>query len=585
MFRETTAPGDLSLYHPIRLNLRLTGISNRLGIVIASERELIIVWALAFAVYLPAIWWGVPHATHPLGVHSWEIDAVTGMQTLSELHNLLIEAKPDWYLAYPLFHYLVLGALYAPYFLFLYVTGGMSQPTASYPFGFADPVEALKHLTLIGRALTVLMAAGVVVNAYLAAKAVWDKQTARLTAIAAALPTTMVFYARTGNLEVPMLFWMSAAILVLARSLTSGLTVGRAVCLGIFASLAVATKDAAYGALLIGLVLLVLIHIRRGTPRTERSDWWKAPAALLLSCCVVFAFASGLAIFPQRFAGHLQFVNNFEKTFFNVVHLDLLRPKTLAGYVTLIGDAGLQLVYALGPVLLITGLFGLAVTWRTTMFTKVLSLMMIGHIILVILPVRHMQYRYIVFPVFAFAFLVARALALGLRQKRQWLAVSTLTAAIIGFGWVGARAIDLTYQMMFDARYDAGDWLAAHVEPGDKIGFFTDQNCLPRLPAQVVPVKLLLDSSTGNLRRERSRFVLIQQDYSTAPGSDHSRFLQESVYKEIVDGDLGYRKAASFNTLGVFPERTVSASLAGAGRVVNPSVVIYELDAGSVEAY
>lgn len=571
-------------------------VLSRLNEIIVAEREVFLVWILALAIYLPAIWWGLPHATHPLGVHGWDIDSVTGMQTLSELHNLLIEPKQDWYVAYPLFHYLVVSFFYGPYFVFLFLGGGMSQPTAEYPFGFADPVAALKHLALIGRAITVLMASGIVVSAYLTARTVWDERTARFTAIAAALPVPMFYYARTGNLDVPGLFWASLAILFLTRSSKLGFTAGRGVWLGVFSSFAVATKDQAFGPLAVGLSMLVILHLWKGTPNTEGLPRWKAPAALFAAGFVAFAFASGLVISPYRFFAHLSFIRRFEKTFDLVQRMDVLQPATPYGYAVLTLDVLQQLVVALGPILIILGAVGLIISWRTGTFTKLLVALLCGHLILVIFQIRHMQYRYILLPAFIFAFFIGRAIAVGLGQRRRAVVAATLATAIAGFAWAGLRDIDLTYQMIYDARYEAGEWIAANSRPADKIGYFNAGSSIHLYaktetpfvstanPEEVKQAQAeeralwLLDdpSPVEKLAGENVRFVLAQPDFSSEIGWKRSRFFPESLYGQMNDGSLGYRKVASFETPPLFTGFFLDLPLIGPGYIVNAPVEIFE---------
>ncbi len=554
--------------------------AKKLRTIVSSEREVLIVGLIAFGIYFTAIWWGLPHATNPLGTHSWEIDAVTGMQTLAELHNLFVQPKEDWYLAYPPFHYIVIGICYAPYLLFLYLSGHFSQPTTQYPFGLTDPVTAIRNLTLIARMITVLMASGIVINAYLTARTIWDRRTARLTAVAAALPTTMVFYARTGNLEVPMLFWISLAILILAKCLQSGFTVRRAAFLGIISALAVATKDSAYGVLTVGLIILVGVHYWYGTPNTKKSPRWKSPLVLFVAGFVSFLLASGFFISPHRFFGHLEFVRNFDKTFYLVIHLNNLRPATFQGYATLTFDIFREFFTAIGPVLLVTGIVGLIVTWRSTIFTKILSAMLFGYVVLVIFPVRHMQYRYIIIPAFIFAFFIARAIILGLEQKREWLRMTTFAAMIIGFGWIGLRAVDLTYQMIFDSRYEAGKWINQHGNAGDKIAFSTVNNILPPLENKVTAVQLMNNPAPiETLKNKRIRFVLVQPDWSSEIGAEHSHFFPKSLHKQLKDGNLGYKKAATFETAGLFHGFFLDLPLVTPGYIVNPSITIYELEA------
>lgn len=574
----------------------VVGVLSRLNEIIVNERGAFLVWILALAIYIPAIWWGLPHATHPLGVHGWDIDAVTGMQTLSELHNLLVEPKPDWYVAYPLFHYLVVGFFYVPYFAFLYLTGGMSHPAAAYPFGFADPVAALKHLALIGRAITVLMASGIVVSAYLTARTTWDERTARFTAIAAALPVPMFYYARTGNLDVPSLFWTSVAILFLARSLKLGFTAGRAVWLGIFSSLAVATKDQALGPLAVGLTMLVIVHLWKGTPNTEDLPRWKAPAALFAAGLVAFALASGLVISPGRFFGHLSFIRNFESTFDLVQRMDVLQPATPLGYSLLTLDLLKQLFIAIGPVLIVIGVIGLIVSWQKAAFTKLLVVVLSGHLILVIFQIRHMQYRYILLPAFIFAFFIGRAISVGLEQRRA-IAAATLLAAIAGFAWVGLRDIDLTYQMVFDARYAAADCVHSNRRPSDKIAYFNAGSSIQLYAKNETPfvstannpeevkqaqaeeraVWLLDDPSpVEKLAGEDVRFVLAQPDFSSELGWKRSRFFPESLYGQMNDGSLGFRKAASFETPPLFTGFFLDLPLVGPGYIVNAPVEVFE---------
>jgi hypothetical protein len=546
------------------------------------NREVLIVGLLALLIYLPAIWWGMPHATHPLGVHGWDLDAVTGLLTLSEMHNLVVQPKPDWYLAYPLFHYLVIGVSYLPYLIFLCLTGEISQFSDQYPFGLRDPLTTLRHLTLIGRGITLLMATGTVMSVYLTALTVWDKKTARLAALAVALPTPMVYYARVGNLDVPVLFWTSLTILFMARSLKMGLTARRAFWIGVFAALAVATKDQAYGALVVGLAMTVVFHLRQKDEAAKTFRQWNSPLIMGFTGLFVYAAASGLLTNPSRFFGHLWFIRNYDKTFFNVIHLDILRPQTVGGYAALTFDVFKELFISVGPILLLAGFIGLAVSWRASAFTKILAAMLIGYIILVIFPIRHMQFRYVLFPVLVFAFFIARAAALGLLQ-RKWAAAATFVALIAGFGWTGLRAIDLTHHMIHDARYEAGCWFYQNIDPGDEVVFFTSQNILPNLPEGTVGIRLMNDpAAEEKIVREQARFVIVQPDFSSDFGSDRSHFLPESIYHRLNDGSLGYKKVASFKTPGLFTGFFLDLPLVSPGYIVNPPVKIYELTPPSV---
>ena len=44
--------------------------------------------AVALAVYLPAIWWGLPVATSGDTIRGWDVDGIAGIGPLAEFHNL-----------------------------------------------------------------------------------------------------------------------------------------------------------------------------------------------------------------------------------------------------------------------------------------------------------------------------------------------------------------------------------------------------------------------------------------------------------------------------------------------------------------
>ena len=178
----------------------------------------------AIALYLPLVGWGAPVATGPDRVLSFATDDVLPLGPLAEMHNTFVESKPDRNYAYPWWHYFTLACFQAPYLAWLKVSGGMEAPAPVYPFGLADPVGALRVLTWIGRAVSVAMAAGVAVCGYLFARTLWGQRAGVVAAILTALNPWTVYYARTGNLDVPALFWSAIGFVFFARILAHGRT-------------------------------------------------------------------------------------------------------------------------------------------------------------------------------------------------------------------------------------------------------------------------------------------------------------------------------------------------------------------------
>jgi hypothetical protein len=559
----------------------LTSRLARARAALRRERLALALGLLTMLLYLPGLRWGLPHATSRFGANGWDVDNVAGILTLSELHNLLVQPKPDWYLAYPLLHYLILTAVYAPYLFWLGLSGGVSQPSDQFPFGLADPVGTLATLALLARLVTLLMAGGTVGLTYLAASRVWDRATGLPAAVIVALSGPMVYYGRTANLDVPTLFWMSGGVLAVAHIGRHRLTVANGALLGLCAACSTATKDQAYAAWLPLVGLLAAQSVWRHRQRLRERRVWAPLAALLVTGAVTYALGSGLALFPRRFLGHVQFVLDFERTFANVVILGNTVPATPAGQLTLLGQYGGIAAESLG-LFAPLGLVGLALLGRSSRFVRLLGLMLLGYYLLALAPVRHSQYRYMLFAVLALALPAARLLVLGWR--RAGLArPGVATIAVIGFGWLALQAASLTYEQVADARYAAADWLRVHARAGDELAFFGTWNQLPPLPSQLVPLQLVGASvqtrPAVDLEREllqrAPRFVAVIPDYTAEPGRPHSRFLPPELYARLASGCLGYRVAARFVTTPLVPRFYANPE------IVNPPVQIFERSAAA----
>jgi len=242
----------------------------------------------------------------------------------------------------------------------------------------------------------------------------------------------------------------------------------------------------------------------------------------------------------------------------------------LSGYLGLLGDLVAGLAEALGPVSLALGITGLVLLLRTSAAARFLGMALLGYVALTIIPVRHMQYRYTIFPAFVLAIfaglLGAKLLAAGAASRR--VAVTLLLAVAVGTQ--SYRALDLTYQMVQDARYPASAWLQAQARPGDQIGFFGSLHQLPALPPWLEPVQLKGDSVTRVLGEERPRYVYVAPDYFSDSLHQRSTFLPEDVYARLKNGTLGYRLAERFET------RPLRGSWLRQFPYVNPPVQVFE---------
>src|SRR5262249_61519450 len=98
---------------------------------------------------------------------------------------------------------LVVAVASAPYVGYLVLSGGLSSPVPEFPFGLRAPVTSLWWLTLIGRSVTLLMAAGTVVASYHFSKILWGHFAGVIAAVLTLLNYLMWYYSRSANLTVP----------------------------------------------------------------------------------------------------------------------------------------------------------------------------------------------------------------------------------------------------------------------------------------------------------------------------------------------------------------------------------------------
>lgn len=511
---------------------------------------------VALAVYLPAIWWGLPVATNGEVIRGWDVDGIAGIVPLAEFHNMFFHASADWYVPYPLFHYLLLGASYAPYLAWLWLTGGLESPSAVYPYGLMDPVASIAIFASIGRALTLCMALGTILAAYRAASIVWDRRTGIVTALLAMLSVPMVYRARTGNLDVPVLFWTALGVVMLADISMRGLSVRRAVWLGAFAALATATKDQAYGGWVIAILVVMFLHWRRllPSPGAPADRLWKAPAAIVLSGIVVYAVASGIVVHPDRYLAHMRFILSYEEARFAFEEAGLERGRDFLGLALLGGEIAWTTILTIG---IPAAAMAVAGAWssRKTPFLWLLAGMGAGYLTLVLVPIAHMQLRYSLLLAYLLAFPAACWLCSAYQGSQLSRALARVGGAL-ALAWLLAGASNLTYQMWFDARNDAGDWLSDNLIPGQHVGFFGDKGQLPVIPEGVVVERLDGGPSAfASLQSAPVDVLLIIPDYTTPAGGERSLFLPESDYAALGAGAFPYALVARYETAPPLGER------------------------------
>jgi 4-amino-4-deoxy-L-arabinose transferase-like glycosyltransferase len=545
--------------------------------------------AIAFLAYTPGFWWGAPHATAADRANAWGVDDEPPMGPLAQAHDILhpkAEQNPN--LGYPMLHpFMVLGT-FAPYMGYLVASGQLQSPTVEFPHGFADPVAALRTLTLLAHFLSVLLGVGVVLCAFEVGRTLWDEGSGVAAAVAAVLVYPMFYYARNSNVDVPVLFFTAAGLWAFAAIIRHGLTMRRALVFGSVVGLAVATKEPSFASFAFAPAVMLLLPDpgERGLPLL-RPSFWRLALAGGAASLLAYALASGLVIDPRRWIAHIDFIRSrLSDLEANGVTFVTYYPRTWEGH----RDFAVRLTTLLAHSLSWPGLcFAIAsvvaVAWRRQR-DALLALSAVGYLLILFVSARTSMLRYVMPAAFVLAVYAGRGVVLAWRARSAWrfpsLAVAGTAAAILVL-W----AVDLTHAMLRDSRYDAGRWIAAQARPGEALEYFGSEHKNPPMPAtlssrQAIPFRgsMFRADTTGTAvrtieagwRERAPRFVVLVPDY-TNPGKPHSASCPPAIYRALEAGSIGYRRAAYFETAPLLP---FARRPALDYPVVNPPIRIYE---------
>ena len=515
---------------------------------------------LALLVYAPGIWWGLPkHLTTGL---PFGTDELGGTSAIKEIYAVFLSRHPVFNPQYPLFQYIVQIFFVAPYYASLWLTGHLSYPAPTYPYGLDHPTFELGVLTLLARSASWLMAAGTVAIAFRTGEALRDRRTGVLAATFVLLLYPMFYYSRTSNVDAGALFWTALGLCIYARILMDGESRKRWYGFGLCAALATATKDPSYAAFLsTGAVLVCLRVVNARRSGRDTLQAMRLPLMAAGLALVAYLVASGLVFRPRRYFRHLYFI-----THGSAGGVFLFRyPPTLSGYASMVTESANRMLDAMGAPMLICAVVGL-VLWLTR--ERRLLLWVIPAVAVyfgVIFPVRFTLLRFVLIIAYVLAFCAADVVARGWEHRSEWRRAAARLAGVLVIVWGVIRGGDLTYQMLRDSRYASARWLAVMTRPGDRVGHFVPVQNLPSLPPQASHVNLWQKKFPLGMETGGPEFIISipLEDFEHV----HERRLSEEVYQHLVDGSLGYRQAALIQTPSLFRDRPAT--------FVNPPVRIF----------
>lgn len=510
------------------------------------SRKWLAVWfAGAVLLYLPGILWGLPSANAPNRVVPFGPDELAPLPPAAELYNVFVSRHPPFNPQYPLFHYFVEALFVGPGLVWFRLTGALSAPTASYPFGFQDPVEALRILTVLGRISSLLAGAGVIVASVWIATRLWGKRVGVFAGLLTATQYSMGYYARTANVDVPALFWIALGLATVVWILERGWTTANAVLFGACAALATATKDASYASFALPGIFLIW--------RARNSAGRRPLLVAGVTSAICYLLACGVLFHPGRYLDHLHFITGGSPTgpYHGV-------PADLAGFLSLTGTSLQHVADILGLPTLLLAVAGIGLMVRSERWLLILLGVIPWTLFFVIFAARVSLLRFWIPSCWILGLFAARGADL-LFLRRRYLAAACVAIAA-GWGLLGQA--DLLWQSIHDTRYAAAGWFRAHAHAGDHVLFFKSPEKLPALPDGVISVQGIGPTATLDSKPE---FVI---DVPWESEEISARFVSPSLLDALYQGKAGYRIAAQWKPQSLFSRRPLS--------FVNPPVTIFQ---------
>jgi len=563
-----------------------------------------LVGLFALFVYTRAIGWGLP-----AGDETWSADAVKPSAPLAVAWQSF--AAHGWnsgwfWFKYPPFHALLLCALYSPYLLWLWATGGITHLQSDYPFGMTDPVASLSMLATIGRLLTASMGTGSVLLAYACVLPGFGRPAAIGAALMTTLAYPMVFYSQTTNVEVPYLFWMLAALLGAVRIVDGDERRRWWVLLGVGAALSVSTKELAAGAFVALPVVLVAASI---AARRPLSAWLGGGVVAALAFVVALVLANNALWNPLGFQHRIGFLTQTLPRDIALQYAPYYFPIDLGGSrgagveFAQLSVAASRLAASLGwPILALAVAGWLIALRRRPAWALLMLAAAAGYYLVSVRAMLSLSLRYLL-PL-TVLFSIMAGVAIGELASEGRARALRAAVAVAALAWAFAYGWDVNRMMTGDARYQAERWVAGAAAPGSRVEIYQNRTYLPRFPEGLTVEEIPYEErDVSAFARRRPDLVVLsssglsgvtvrykqdwQDDAETAEGyspaqtnvrgqvMNYSRNANAEFLDKLTDGQLGYEEAASF-VVEPWIQRPLIQSL-------NPEITIYRRGVGADE--
>ena len=480
----------------------------------ADRGALALLLLLAFGLLVWGLDWGLTEA-------SWAADELRPDWVRDVLHQGF---GSGWYDKYPWLHYAVLAV---PVSAFEIADRAGILPAGS--------VASWAGQLALMRAVSVLMALGTLVAAYLCSVELVGPRRAVLGPLALLLTPLFVYYGKMANLDMPALCWFAWAMVAFLRIRRANRWQDYA-WLGIAAAGAVATKDQAYANLAFVGVAVIAINaqqqdgqawwVKIGRATADRRLWAAAAAAALAT-----------AIFHDMIFNLAGVIKHFQ--LLSTLGDLAIVPRTAGGYLELTGLTAALFRWSLGwPLFVLSaaGVAGALVRRDRRRWLWLLAVPVSFHVCFTWVTL-YVNDRYLLGGVFVLALFAGAAAADLIEAASRRRAARLLVAASFVYALLYAASINV--MMNLDARHAVTAWVAASTGERSVVGL-VGRSYMPRIEP---PAKVITVAATVAAVQQASPDVLVLNarfarrfELARAPEG-------RELLRALADGSLGYDEA------------------------------------------
>jgi hypothetical protein len=450
------------------------------------------------AAYCAAITWGIPG-------QGWAPDEFIPADFLDAFDR---HFSHGWWSKYPPAQFYLCSIVSAPLLVWRWL-----DPSAFV----ASPGPELLWITF--RAVAVSMGVATVLVVYLCGTYLYGAWSALVAAAIAAFTMPAIYYATVANVDVPYVFWFSISLVAFVRILVDE-SLFDYLLFAITATLAVCTKDQAYGLYVLPAAALVLRRRKHLLPSA-------AVAA------VTFALCHNLLFNLSGFRTHVQYITGGGATPFRMF------DSTLSGQWELWQTVWLLARVSMGwPALLLCGAGIASSLVRRDSASRRLWWLMLPALSyhFAFMGVVGFTYDRFLMPMFLSLALAGGYAASMLERAgprlRTWGRVGVAT--LITYTAVYALAIDAA--MLRDSRYGVETWMRGNVEPGATVGRVGPIEHVPRIDDHFT---ILVIPTVDAIRETSLDYIVVNTDWAERFGRGSREW---DGYRALREGRIGYRK-------------------------------------------